>query len=143
MISDFSPRLGQITLNLLMQDSPVSVKYLADSVGVSKRTVQRELEYIESSLKKYNLSFQSKAGTGVWIEGDKADKDKLSALLMADDTLDVSNKDERIKKLILELLKESEPQKLFYYANMLGVSEATISNDLDEVQNGLISLNYR
>ena len=133
MISDFSPRLGQITLNLLMQDSPVSVKYLADSVGVSKRTVQRELEYIESSLKKYNLSFQSKAGTGVWIEGDKADKDKLSALLMADDTLDVSNKDERIKKLILELLKESEPQKLFYYANMLGVSEATISNDLDEV----------
>lgn len=133
MISDFSPRLGQITLNLLMQDSPVSVKYLADSVGVSKRTVQRELEYIESSLKKYNLSFQSKAGTGVWIEGDKSDKDKLTALLMADDTLDVSNKDERIKKLILELLKESEPQKLFYYANMLGVSEATVSNDLDEV----------
>lgn len=133
MISDFSPRLGQITLNLLMQDSPVSVKYLADSVGVSKRTVQRELEYIESSLKKYNLSFQSKAGTGVWIEGDKSDKEKLTALLMADDTLDVSNKDERIKKLILELLKESEPQKLFYYANMLGVSEATVSNDLDEV----------
>lgn len=133
MISDFSPRLGQITLNLLMQDSPVSVKYLADSVGVSKRTVQRELEYIESSLKKYNLSFQSKAGTGVWIEGDKSDKDKLTALLMADDTLDVSKKDERIKKLILELLKESEPQKLFYYANMLGVSEATVSNDLDEV----------
>lgn len=133
MISDFSPRLGQITLNLLIQDSPVSVKYLADSVGVSKRTVQRELEYIESSLKKYNLSFQSKAGTGVWIEGDKSDKDKLTALLMADDTLDVSNKDERIKKLILELLKESEPQKLFYYANMLGVSEATVSNDLDEV----------
>lgn len=133
MIADFSPRLGQITLNLLMQDSPVSVKYLADSVGVSKRTVQRELEYIESSLKKYNLSFQSKAGTGVWIEGDKSDKEKLTALLMADDTLDVSNKDERIKKLILELLKESEPQKLFYYANMLGVSEATVSNDLDEV----------
>ena len=133
MISDFSPRLGQITLNLLMQDSPVSVKYLADSVGVSKRTVQRELEYIESSLKKYNLSFQSKAGTGVWIEGDKSDKEKLTALLMADDTLDVSNKDERIKKLILELLKESESQKLFYYANMLGVSEATVSNDLDEV----------
>ena len=96
MISDFSPRLGQITLNLLMQDSPVSVKYLADSVGVSKRTVQRELEYIESSLKKYNLSFQSKAGTGVWIEGDKSDKEKLTALLMADDTLDVSNSDERI-----------------------------------------------
>lgn len=133
MISDFSPRLGQITLNLLMQNSPVSVKYLADSVGVSKRTVQRELEYIESSLKKYNLSFQSKAGTGVWIEGDKSDKEKLTALLMADDTLDVSNKDERIKKLILELLKESESQKLFYYANMLGVSEATVSNDLDEV----------
>ena len=133
MIADFSPRLGQITLNLLMQDSPVSVKYLADSVGVSKRTVQRELEYIESSLKKYNLSFQSKAGTGVWIEGDKSDKEKLTALLMADDTLDVSNKDERIKKLILELLKESESQKLFYYANMLGVSEATVSNDLDEV----------
>ena len=133
MISDFSPRLGQITLNLLMQDSPISVKYLAYSVGVSKRTVQRELEYIESSLKKYNLSFQSKAGTGVWIEGTKTDKDKLAALLMADDTVDVSNKDERIKKLILELLKESEPQKLFYYANMLGVSEATVSNDLDEV----------
>lgn len=132
-MNDFSPRLGQIVITLLNQENPVSVKFLADIIGVSKRTVQRELEYLPSTLKKYNLSFHSKAGTGVWIEGENSDRKNLLSILSEDDSLDVSNRDERRKRLILELLKEREPQKLFYYADILTVSEATVSSDIDSI----------
>ena len=132
-MNDFSPRLRQIALSLLEQNNAVSVKFIADMVGVSKRTVQRELEYLPSSLKKYNLSFHSKAGTGIWIDGDENDKIKLSSILSEDNSLDVSNRDERRKRLILELLKEKEAQKLFYYADILGVSEATVGCDIDAI----------
>ena len=43
-----TPRMRQILLVLLREDGPISVKTLAEQIGVSKRTAQRELEYIKS-----------------------------------------------------------------------------------------------
>lgn len=54
---DFTPRLKQICKLCWFQQSAVSVKNLAESVSTSKRTVQRELEYIQGSLKGYDITF--------------------------------------------------------------------------------------
>ena len=71
MNRDFTPRMQQILIALLKEDRILSVKNLAEIIGVSKRTVQREMEYMGSSLqKKYGITFCSKAGTGVWLEGE-------------------------------------------------------------------------
>ncbi len=69
--SDFTPRMQQIVLALLNENGPVPVKQLADQINISKRTVQRELEFIPKALKKYGLTFCSKTGTGIWLEGEK------------------------------------------------------------------------
>ncbi|MBH1940229.1 BglG family transcription antiterminator [Mobilitalea sibirica] len=130
---DFSPRLRQILLILLSEDQIISVKKLADEIKVSKRTVQRELEYVGSSLSKYKVSLQTKTGLGIWLEGNKEDKEKLYTMLQEQDVIDSSNKDERRKNLILEMLKDRTPKKLYYYANIFDVSEATISNDMEAV----------
>lgn len=132
--NDFTPRMQQIVLALLDEKSPVPVKQLADQIHISKRTVQRELEYIPRALKKYGLTFCSKTGTGIWLEGDRDQMEALKAELEADDALDVSDRIERQKRLILEILKDKTLKKLYYYSDLFGVSEATVSSDLEAVK---------
>ena len=62
---EIGARMRQIFLVLLNQKEPVSVQEVAEQIGKSKRTVQRELEYAKQSLKGYDLTFHSKTGEGV------------------------------------------------------------------------------
>lgn len=90
---DVTPRLKQILQVLLREPSAISVKYLAEQVGVSKRTVQRELEYLNHSLKNYELRFLSKTGVGIWLEGSEEEKNRLLQDIHAGgDTYDAGNK---------------------------------------------------
>lgn len=130
----FTPRLRQIFLILLKEDRIISVKKLADEIKVSKRTVQRELEYIGSSLNKYHITLQTKTGIGIWLEGTREDKESLYRLLQEEEVIDIGDKEDRRKRLILEILKDRSPKKLYYYANIFDVSEATISSDMEAIQ---------
>lgn len=130
---DITPRIKQILHVLLSEKESISVKDLAAKVGVSKRTVQRELGYIQSSLKPYDIRFMSKTGVGVWLEGSAEEKGRLFDDISQGDSYDVSNREERRKRLILEVLKEKGLKKLFYYSSQFQVSEATISTDLEAV----------
>lgn len=132
----FTPRLKQILQILLKEDSVVSIKYLAEQMGLSKRTIQRELEYMDYALKDYCIQFRSRTGTGIWLEGSAEEKERL-----LNDTgnidYDAGNREERRKRLILEILKEKGLKKLFYYSSQFKVSEATVSVDLEAVEGWL------
>ncbi len=134
---ELTPRMKQIFQVLLQEPAAVSVKYLAQQIGVSRRTVQRELEYINVPLKDYELEFVSRTGVGIWIEGSMQEKHRLFAECSAGDDYDVSNREERRKRLILEILKERGLRKLYYYSSQVGVSEATASADLEAVEGWL------
>ena len=134
---DISARMRQILLVLLQEEGPISVKLLAEQIGVSKRTAQRELEYMESTLKAYEVRFSSKTGVGVWLEGSEEEKKRLLAELSQGNPYDVSNREERRKRLVLELLREKGLKKLYYYSSQFGVSEATVSADLEAVESWL------
>ena len=121
---------------MLEQDRVMAVKELAEEVGVSKRTVQREMEGI-SYFPGYEVTLESKTGKGVWIEGTPEEKKRLLEELKGGDSYDVSNREERRKRLILEILKDKGLKKLFYYASQFQVSEATISSDLEAVEGWL------
>ncbi|NLK27030.1 MAG: transcription antiterminator [Clostridiales bacterium] len=131
---DFSPRLRQILLILLQEDRIISVQKLADEIKVSKRTVQRELEDVDASLSKYHVSLQTKTGTGIWLSGKPENKRNLLATLQEEDIVDSGDIEERRKLLILEILKDLSPKKLYYYGNIFSVSEATISNDMEAIE---------
>lgn len=134
---NFTIRLRKILRILLEQDQAMPVQELADRIGVSKRTVQRELEYIDKDLASYHLSFHTKTGKGVWILGKAEDKQKLLDELREGDDYDAANKEDRRKRLVLEILKDKGLKKLFYYANMFQVSEATVSSDLEAIEGWL------
>lgn len=134
---NLTSRLKQILLIMLEYGDVISVKELASRIGVSKRTVQRELEYIGSSLKPYHITFESKTGKGVWLSGEEEDKNRLLEELRSEDNYDVSNREDRRKRLILEILKDKGLKKLFYYSSQFQVSEATISTDLEAIEGWL------
>lgn len=137
MNGELSPRVQDIVRTLLLEKSPMPVKVLAEQIGISKRTVQRELEYLDRPLKKYGLKFCSKTGSGVWLEGTEEDRARLLQEISQSDNLDVTNRTERRKRLILEILKDKGLKKLYYYSDMFGVSEATVSSDLESVEDWL------
>lgn len=134
---EFTPRMKQLIWVLLEHEGIISVKNLAEKIGVSKRTVQRELGYMESALKPYGITFMSKTGVGVWLEGKGEDKNRLAEEIGQGDSYDAGNREERRKRLILQILKEKGLKKLFYYSSQFGVSEATISTDLEAVEDWL------
>lgn len=126
-------RAKQILKILLTEEEAIPVKSLAEKIGVSKRTTQRELEYISSYLKGYEIKYFSKTGVGIWLEGTKEEKKRFLSFLCQNESLDVPGKEERRKRLILEILKEKGLKKLFYYSSQFGVSEATASTDLEAI----------
>ena len=136
-MTGFSPRTKQILQVLLEQEQEISVKYLADRIGVSKRTVQRELGSLGKSLEEYGVSFHSRTGVGVWLEGGSREGEALAPALGDAGADDGRNREERRRRLILEILKEKGLKKLFYYSSQFGVSEATISADLAAAESWL------
>ena len=129
-----TPRMKQILQALLEEKEPISIKHLAEKTGISKRTVQRELESVNEVLLPYGMEFASKTGVGVWLAGDEAARAGLLAEAASSDEYAASSKEDRRKRLVLEILREKTLRKLYYYSRKFGVSEATISTDLEAVE---------
>ena len=140
---DFTPRIKQILQVMLSSDQTISIKELAEKVGVSRRTVQRELEYMNGSLKSYDVQFMSKTGVGVWLEGTDEEKTRLLRDISTGNSYDAANREDRRKRLIIEILKDKGLKKLFYYSSKFKVSEATISADMEAVEKWLYRYDLR
>lgn len=141
---NFTPRMQQI-LGVMLDcaDHPVSKQYIADRVGVSKRTVQREFDYIESELRDYSIKVENRKGKGVRLVGDPSDMERLREDVSGNAEPDPGNIEERRRHLLFELLKDRSPRKLYYYADLLGVSEATAGTDMDSLRPWLSKNNLK
>lgn len=69
------------------------------------------------------------------IIGDEEGRNKLLDEISEQDIFDCRNREQRLKRLTLELLKSEEPQKLYYYSQVLQVAEATVKVDLEQLMN--------
>ncbi len=135
-------RLARIFIELINNDNPVSITTLAQKLGVSNRTVFRELENADSMLQGTNLFLTTYVGEGLLLEGETQHKNEFLNVLLKDSGTAV-NKTERRMALYLSLLNSTDWQKLFYYARQLDVSEATISLDLDFVRKKFETYNLK
>jgi len=140
---DLSPRLKQMLLLVLNSDFPMSVQNLAVHLQISKRTVFRELEGINSMMAAYNLKLETKSKRGIYLSGAQIDKDTLFKIVNTREFNDPRNIKERHNRLLLELLRQKEPSKIFYFSKLLGVSDGTINNDLDSLEEWLSQSNIR
>ena len=115
-------------------DNPFqSAGELAERLGVSTKTVSRELPAVAEALKPYGLDLSRKKGAGFSIDGGAEAMASLKEFLgqVNDKTF---TPEERRSIIVSQLLPNQEPVKLFTLASLLGVTDGTISKDLDRLE---------
>lgn len=131
---ELTPKAKRMLQILLQTEGTMTMQALADQMKVSKRTAQREMDDISSFLKGTGVNLITKMGKGIWLDGETDKKQALLSELTKSEVYDAGNREERRKRLILEILKEKDLKKLCYYSNRFKVSESTISGDLEAVE---------
>ena len=128
---DFTPRTQQILEILLSGKGPVSKQEIADRLGVSKRTIQREFGFLENDIRHYGLQLVNRKGKGIVLSGELQNIEKLRKEIRANSGVEAAGREERRRHLLFELLRDREPRKLYYYSQLLGVSETTVASDME------------
>lgn len=124
-------------LELLMQkNGETTVKELAQELDVSARTIHRDLKGVEDILKEYKIQLNKRSGIGISINGEKEATERLQ-LYLYNLSHNEYTPEERQTMVLSVLLDSTEPVKLVSLANELNVTIATISNDLNKVEERL------
>lgn len=122
---------------LLQTQGMVTVRDIAEKLDVSIRTVHRDLKGVEKILYHHHLELEKRAGVGLRIIGDEVDKQHLQQTLSYAAVPKDYTQEERQALILSILLEAKEPVKLIALANELDVSVATVSNDLDQMEEAL------
>jgi len=109
---------------------------LADQLGVSVRTVHRDLRPAAEFLGLRGLALVRQAGRGLRIEGTTNARERALEDLSGADSASLTPERRRVS-LVRSLLGADEPVKLRALASRLKVSVGTVSRELDGVEDWL------
>jgi mannitol operon transcriptional antiterminator len=119
----------------------ITVNDIAKKLGLSSRTILREMPQVEKWLKCNHFKFIKKPGVGLLLNENLEGKNRLQLLLDGYYVEKHYKPEERQYLIISELIQMKEPVKLYYFTSIFGVTEGTLSNDLDKVQEWFIKHN--
>jgi len=125
-------------LDLLIQHPEgVTIREIAHSLQVSERTIHRDLTSFDSLLHPYEITLEKITGKGIFLKGSKEQMNQFTQDLQEAKHFDFLP-EQRHVIIICKLLESFEPLKLQSLATDLNVTVATISNDLDRVDDWLL-----
>lgn len=111
----------------------LTIHDIAQALGISSRTVHREMKSVEDILNKYHLSLTRVPKLGLRIEGAPEDIDNFVQSLTEQNTIDLS--DEERKVIILyNLIQSKDPVKLYSLANEIGSSTHTLTKIIEQLE---------
>ena len=119
--------------------SPIPVGAVSEKLGVSSRTVLRELPAIEDWLDENDFTFIRKPGVGLSIEEDPEAIRLLQELLEIGPSRPDYSQKERRRQILGELLFVREPVKSTVFLSRFQISEGTLAKDLDTLEEWLAS----
>ncbi|WP_270400061.1 BglG family transcription antiterminator [Mitsuokella multacida] len=123
----------QDLLNGLDGGDTMTAGMIAERLGVSSKTISRELPRVEMVLKPYGLELLRKTGSGIRIAGNPSKIEELRQDVMNTETSAFTPQQRQVI-LAGQLLRAAEPIKLFSLASELRVTDGTISHDLDKLE---------
>ncbi|GEN52790.1 BglG family transcription antiterminator [Halobacillus faecis] len=129
-------RERKILDRLLGQEDQVTVKQLAKELDISTRTVHRDLKGLGDLLAERELALEKESGGVLLVKGPVDQMKTLKMELKKQASVDYTP-EERHVLILSKLLETREPVKLVAIANDLGVTVATISHDLDKIEEHL------
>jgi mannitol operon transcriptional antiterminator len=129
-------RIKEILRLLIVADfsNTITVNDIAEKLNLSSRTILREMPQVEKWLNYNKFKFIKKPGVGLLLDENLEGKNRLQQLLDGYYVEKHYKPEERQYLIISELLQMKEPVKLYYFTSIFGVTEGTLSNDLDKVQ---------
>lgn len=116
---------------LFRKQKGISINDLVKYIGVSKRTVYRDLSDIKFVLKEKNIKIVKKNNL-FFLKGQE--KDSLLRLKNELQILPELSIEQRRNILAIKLLLENDYQKIFTLAYELDISKNTVINDLNELE---------
>lgn len=127
-------RKKEIVSRLCKENDYITISKIAEDIEVSSRTVLRELEGIDRWLEAEGVHLDKKTGVGIRLSCSLEKKEELLELIEGVNSIKTFTPQERQTIIASELLQANEPIKLYYLTKILNVSEGTISNDLDKLE---------
>ena len=143
MTDQLTKRSKMIIDLLVKQEDYVSGNFIAKELGVSKRTILREMDEVERQVVKSGASLERIPGKGVKLLIPEESEHAFQTELDAASVEEYFNPEERQRYLLIELISANDTQKLYYFASKFKISEATISNDLDKIEPWLAKRNLK
>ena len=130
---EYSKRVVEIIEMLLEKSDYLSIAQLADEMNISKRTIFRDMDDIEAFARDFGIELTKKSKLGLKVVADAKQREQIQNYANKFKGTHFSQ-EERLNQIIMELLRSREPRKFYYFSNLLGVSEATISYDMDKIE---------
>src|SRR5699024_6578806 len=127
-------RSKDILFILAESTGPITTEFIGDKLNVSSRTIMRQMPEVEYYLNTHGFKFTKKPSYGIKIEGNLEEKNRLKQLLYNEKIEKKYSPKERQLFMLVELLKNKEPIKMYRFKSDLNVTEGTISMDLDKTE---------
>lgn len=121
---------------LLRHPEGLTATDIADRLGVSARTVHRDLDPASRFLGSHGLTLVRQSGRGLSVEGTDEARERALDALREMEPSELSPEERRLS-LLRVLLASGEPIKLRALASRLKVAVGTVGRDLDEVEEWL------
>ncbi|MGN1014167.1 MAG: BglG family transcription antiterminator [Butyricicoccus sp.] len=122
---------------------PVTVAMISEMMGVSSRTILREIPHVEKWLSQNDFHFVRKPGVGLILEESVENQKLILELLEIESVHKDYSKEERRRRILGELLYAQEPLKSYYLLSKFQISEGTLSSDLDDIAKWLENYSIR
>lgn len=128
-----STRTKEIIQIVTAEKGYITIKDIAGKMGISERTVYREIPEITDVLSEYDITLETVSKKGIRIVGGKDKIRKLTDELNAVTHIQIVDPKERMNFIILSLLHEEEFIKTEALAIDLETSLPTVRNDLKKI----------
>lgn len=122
---------------MMSQTAGVSRDELERQLGVSRRTIYRELSQLESDIATIGLKLDKGTGSTYRLVGDTNDLATLTATLAKQDQVVTFDPSQRQSALTLRLLNANGPETMTALAAAVDVSVTTIKQDLNILEPAL------
>lgn len=121
-----------IEILIKYRETYIRIYDIAQQLGVSSRTIHRELKHVESYLETFAIVLERVSKQGIRIVGHEYDMKRLFKDVSENTAMDLSLEEQKVI-ILYALIQTKEPIKQFSLAEEIGVSIQTLSKLLDEL----------
>jgi mannitol operon transcriptional antiterminator len=130
-------------LQTVHNDAGVEAAVLARRLGISRRTLQRDLHALKEYLHGFGVDIDPTAPDGLRLVGEAAAVERALASVRSSPEPPPLRAEEREFLIASELLCADGPIKMAYFSRRLGVATASVSHYLDRLEDWFSSHGLR